>query len=103
MLRQEQFRLPQANFDAVRRTAIIFPLISSEDSNESVKNDNEPVPIKIKANPENGIINIVVKRELVPMINKKLVEANIDVFGIKKIDNSLEEAFIKIVGGGTIA
>ena len=92
--------LPEDTDAAVK---IIFPLISSEDSNESVKNDNEPVPIKIKANPENGIINIVVKRELVPMINKKLVEANIDVFGIKKIDNSLEEAFIKIVGGGTIA
>lgn len=100
---EESYSMEVLPEDIDAAVKIIFPLISSEDSNESVKNDNEPVPVKIKANPENGIINIVVKRELVPMINKKLVEANIDVFGIKKIDNSLEEAFIKIVGGGTIA
>ena len=82
---------------------VISSLNISVNLEESAQNGNEPMPIKINANPENGIINIVVKRELVPMINKKLVEANIDVFGIKKIDNSLEEAFIKIVGGGTIA
>lgn len=92
--------LPEDIDEAVK---IIFPLLSNGSSDESLQNDNEPMPIKIKANPENGIINIVVKRELVPLVNKKLVEANIDVFGIKKIDNSLEEAFIKIVGGGTIA
>lgn len=82
---------------------VISSLNISVNLEESAQNGNEPMPIKINANPENGIINIVVKRDYVPMINKKLVEANIDVFGIKKIDNSLEEAFIKIVGGGTIA
>lgn len=82
---------------------VISSLNISGNLEESAQNDNEPMPTKINANPENGIINIVIKRELVPLINKKLVEANIDVFGIKKVDNSLEEAFIKIVGGGTIA
>lgn len=82
---------------------VISSLNISGNLEESAQNDNEPMPTKINANPENGIINIVVKREIVPLINKKLVEANIDVFGIKKVDNSLEEAFIKIVGGGTIA
>ena len=102
---EESYSIEVFPKDVESAVKAIFPLISSEKDDDLSKNtrSNEPMPIKIKATPENGIINIVVKRELIPSINKKLVEANIDVFGIKKIDNSLEEAFIKIVGGGTIA
>ena len=55
---------------------------------------------------ENGhiAINVVVDLETIPAINKLLVDNNIAVYAIGRIENSLEDAFIEITGGGiTIA
>lgn len=50
------------------------------------------------------MINVAVVSDIVPAINKILVENNVSVYTIGRIENSLEEAFIEITGGGlTIA
>lgn len=45
-------------------------------------------------------IKLEIPSEQVPVVNKFLVEHDIDVYGINKIESSLEEAFMHITGGG---
>ncbi len=51
---------------------------------------------------ENGhsFLQVAVITDKVPEVNKLLVENNIAVYSIRRIENSLEDAFIEITGGG---
>lgn len=51
---------------------------------------------------ENGraTLSVAVPSDKIPEINKLLVENNIAVYAIGRVENSLEDAFIEITGGG---
>lgn len=45
-------------------------------------------------------VQLAINKDKVPSFNRTLVENGIDVFAISEMENSLEEAFIAITGGG---
>lgn len=47
-----------------------------------------------------SLLKVAVNKETVPDVNKLLTERNIAVYSIVRIENSLEDAFIEITGGG---
>ena len=58
----------------------------------------------VKCDPADGSISAQVETKDVPAIVRALVSEGVDVFAVRKTENSLEDAFIAITGGGnTIA
>lgn len=51
-------------------------------------------------NTAQGYIDLEVERDGVPDINSMLAAGGIKIYGINKIETSLEDAFMKITGGG---
>lgn len=47
-----------------------------------------------------GSIDLAIETEQVPLVNKFLVNNGIAIFGISKVESSLEDAFMNITGGG---
>lgn len=56
---------------------------------------------KISASTDN-YIELEIEESDVPKFNKLFVNGGIDIFGISKIESSLEDAFIAITGGGNL-
>ena len=55
-------------------------------------------------NPDDGSVLAQIETKDVPAIVRALVTEDVDVFAVRKTENSLEDAFIAITGGGnTIA
>ena len=58
----------------------------------------------VKCDPADGSVSAQVETKDVPAIVRALVSEGVDVFAVRKTENSLEDAFIAITGGGnTIA
>lgn len=68
---------------------------------ESTKSIKEIITEEIDVTSE-ATFSIKADQKTVANINKKLVNAKIDVYEIKKEESSLEEAFLKMTGGNTI-
>ena len=49
---------------------------------------------------ETSCIQLTISKEQVPEAARLLMENGIDIYGISRIENSLEDAFISITGGG---
>lgn len=60
------------------------------------------VLIKDSEQVEGNKIKIKVKKEEIPNIIKKLIINKIDIYEVREDDNSLEDAFLKKVGGNVI-
>lgn len=45
-------------------------------------------------------VELSVMEETLPLINQKLMEQGIDIYGLQTIDNMLEDSYIAITGGG---
>lgn len=92
--RQETYRfvLDSAQFEKAKQ------VVTSVYEEEGIVSGSELI--------ENGraILNVAVTSDKIPEINKLLVENEIAVYAIGRVENSLEDAFIEITGGGiTIA
>ena len=45
-------------------------------------------------------VQLIISRDKIPEFNRSLVENGISVYAISEMENSLEDAFIAITGGG---
>ncbi len=61
---------------------------------------DETVSTQVDIDEENNTIKACLGKESVPDLIRLLVNENIDIYSVKMLDNSLEEAFIEITGGG---
>lgn len=67
-------------------------------------NENQKSLESVKCNGETGEINFIAETDNIPKIIGLLVKSEVEIFEVKKIENSLEDAFMAITGGGnTIA
>ncbi|MFD2670845.1 ABC transporter ATP-binding protein [Marinicrinis sediminis] len=48
-------------------------------------------------------VELTLERAQIPVITKKIVEAGIDVYGIRAVTKSLEDQFLEVTGGNQIA
>lgn len=47
-------------------------------------------------------IDIRISPEEIPAFNRRLMENQVDIYGLSPVGNSLEQSFIEITGGGTV-
>ena len=83
-----RFELDSSQFEQAKQ------VVSSAYEEDDIVSDSELI--------ENGraTLSVAVPSDKIPAINKLLVENNIAVYAIGRVENSLEDAFIEITGGG---
>lgn len=89
---------------AARQETYVFEL-SSDKADQAAKAltvaYGEDVVIDLAKNDsEYAFLKVAVNKEKVPEVNKLFVDNNIAVYSLVRIENSLEDAFIEITGGG---
>lgn len=80
------------------------PVKTADDSQNDNGNGAATAEPSAQCNPDDGSVLAQIETKDVPAIVRALVTEGVDVFAVRKTENSLEDAFIAITGGGnTIA
>ncbi|MBR7078502.1 MAG: ABC transporter ATP-binding protein, partial [Clostridia bacterium] len=76
------------------------PVKTADDSQNDNGNGAATEGPSAQCNPDDGSVLAQIETKDVPAIVRALVTEGVDVFAVRKTENSLEDAFIAITGGG---